>query len=53
MGLGPERLRLVREALQGAGLDGLVVRLPENVVLATGVWPANGLTVAVNVTLVP
>lgn len=47
MGLGPERLRLVREALQGAGLDGLVVRLPENVVLATGVWPANGLTVAV------
>ncbi len=47
MRAGADRLLLVQESLQNSSLDGLVVRLPENIVLTTGVWPANGVTVAV------
>ena len=37
-----ERLQRARAALQGAGLAGLVCRLPENVLLLSGYWPMNG-----------
>ena len=37
-----ERLERTRSALASAGLDALVCRLPENVVMLTGYWPMNG-----------
>ena len=37
-----ERLERTRSALVRAGLDALVCRLPENVVMLTGYWPMNG-----------
>ncbi len=40
------RLRRVREALAGAGLDGVVCALPENVLLLSGYWPVVGNALA-------
>lgn len=37
-----ERRTAIRRALENAGLDALVVRLPENVLLLSGFWPMNG-----------
>lgn len=37
-----ERIQRVRNAMQQQGLDALVCRLPENIVLLTGYWPMNG-----------
>jgi len=37
-----QRLARVREALQGAALDGLICRLPENVLLLSGHWSSVG-----------
>ena len=37
-----ERLERTRNALASAGLDALVCRLPENVLMLTGYWPMNG-----------
>jgi Xaa-Pro aminopeptidase len=40
------RERVLRAALAAAGLDALVCRLPENVLLLTGYWPMNGASFA-------
>jgi Xaa-Pro aminopeptidase len=40
------RERELRAALAAAGLDALVCRLPENVLLLTGYWPMNGASFA-------
>jgi Xaa-Pro dipeptidase len=45
MSEGP-RERGLRAALAAAGLDALVCRLPENVLLLTGYWPMNGMSFA-------
>jgi Xaa-Pro dipeptidase len=37
-----ERIQRTQLALQKAGLDALVCRLPENIVMLTGYWPMNG-----------
>jgi len=37
-----ERDQRTRQALQGANLDALIVRLSENVLLLSGYWPMNG-----------
>jgi Xaa-Pro dipeptidase len=42
-----DRVERVQAALQKAKLDALVLRLPENVVMAFGVWPMNGFSYAV------
>lgn len=42
-----ERRRRVREALAAKGLDALICRLPENVVLLSGVFPIIGQTAVV------
>ena len=42
-----ERRRRVREALAAKGLDALICRLPENVVLLSGVYPIIGQTAVV------
>ena len=39
-----ERDRRMREALAAAGVDVLVLRLPENVLLLSGFWPMIGAT---------
>jgi Xaa-Pro aminopeptidase len=36
----------LRAALAAAGLDGVICRLPENVLLLTGYWPMNGVSFA-------
>lgn len=40
------RRRRIREALAGAGLDGVVCALPENVLLLSGYWPVIGNALA-------
>ena len=42
--MNTERIRRVREAMEVAGLDVLVCRLPENVLFLTGHWPLVGLS---------
>jgi Xaa-Pro dipeptidase len=42
-----ERIERMRAALRKAKLDGLVLRLPENIVMGFGVWPMNGFSYAV------
>jgi Xaa-Pro dipeptidase len=42
-----ERLDRMRRAMQSEGLDALVLRLPENVLLLSGFWPMIGATVFV------
>ncbi|MBN1909621.1 MAG: aminopeptidase P family protein [Pirellulales bacterium] len=37
-----ERIGRLRRAMRAAKLDALVLRLPENLVMAMGVWPMNG-----------
>lgn len=39
-----ERLRLVRDALQTAGWDALICRLPENVLMLSGHWSSVGIS---------
>ena len=39
-----ERLSRARAAMAAAGIDALVCRLPENVLLLSGHWPLNGLS---------
>jgi Xaa-Pro dipeptidase len=41
------REQRLREALQAAGLDEVVCRLPEHVLLLSGYWPMNGVSFAV------
>lgn len=41
-----ERLARLRAEMQADGLDALVLRLPENILYATGFWPLNGLCAA-------
>jgi Xaa-Pro aminopeptidase len=41
------RITSIGDALRQNGLDAMILRLPENVVMATGVWPMNGFTYAV------
>ena len=38
------RISRLQAALRDAGLDALILRLPENLVMALGVWPMNGLS---------
>lgn len=42
-----ERIDRVCESLRRGKLDALVLRLPENIVMAMGVWPMNGFSYAV------
>jgi Xaa-Pro dipeptidase len=42
-----DRVDRIREAMRGAKLDALVLRLPENIVMSFGVWPMSGFTFAV------
>src|SRR5688572_22073437 len=44
---GSERLESLRRMMHMHGLDGLVCRLPHNVLMATGYWPMNGLSLAI------
>lgn len=46
MSTGNERVRLIQEELQRAGLDALVTGLPTNVLLLSGYWPVLGTAVA-------
>ncbi len=39
-----ERIRRLRGALRSARLDALILRLPENLVMACGHWPMNGFS---------
>ncbi|MCL5098202.1 MAG: Xaa-Pro peptidase family protein [Candidatus Omnitrophica bacterium] len=41
-----DRIRRLQSALKQAQLDGLVLRLPENIVMSFGVWPLNGFSYA-------
>jgi Xaa-Pro aminopeptidase len=41
-----ERLTRLRGQMQAAGVDALVLRLPENILYATGFWPLNGVCAA-------
>jgi len=42
-----ERVTAIKKALRKAGLDALVLRLPENIVMSMGAWPMNGFSYAV------
>ncbi|MCX6030506.1 MAG: Xaa-Pro peptidase family protein [Chloroflexi bacterium] len=42
-----ERLNRTRAALQATGLDAVICRLPENVMLLSGYWPMNGFALLV------
>ena len=42
-----KRIQRLRRALREEKLDALVLRLPENIVMALGVWPMNGFSYAV------
>jgi Xaa-Pro dipeptidase len=42
-----DRVDRIRASLRQAKLDALVLRLPENIVMAFGVWPMNGFSYAV------
>jgi Xaa-Pro aminopeptidase len=39
-----ERIDRVRTSLQRAKLDALILRMPENIVMAMGAWPMNGFS---------
>jgi Xaa-Pro dipeptidase len=41
-----DRIDRIRESLRRAKLDALLLRLPENIVMATGAWPMNGFSLA-------
>ncbi len=45
-GRDSERITRMREAMERARLDALLVRLPENVLLLTGYWPLAGFAFA-------
>lgn len=45
--LNQERLKRMRQAMEVEGLDALVLRLPENVLLLSGFWPMIGATTLV------
>lgn len=42
-----ERFDRMRQAMEAEGLDALVLRLPENVLLLSGYWPMIGASVLV------
>lgn len=42
-----QRIARIQQALPAAGLDALVLRLPENIVMSCGAWPMNGFSYAV------
>jgi len=42
-----QRIRRLKTALRTADLDAIVLRLPENIVMAFGVWPLNGFSYGV------
>ena len=42
-----QRIRRLKTALRNAGLDAMILRLPENIVMSFGVWPMNGFSYAV------
>ena len=42
-----ERIQRIKDSLQQAGLDAVVVSLPANVLLLTGYWPVVGTSIAV------
>lgn len=42
-----ERIDRVRTSLRRAKLDAMILRLPENIVMAFGAWPLNGFSYAV------
>lgn len=42
-----ERTDRIKKTLRAAKLDALILRLPENIVMACGVWPMNGFSYAV------
>jgi Xaa-Pro dipeptidase len=42
-----DRVERIRTSLRRTKLDALVLRLPENIVMAFGVWPMNGFSYAV------
>jgi Xaa-Pro dipeptidase len=39
-----QRIRRLKTALRKTGLDAIVLRLPENILMAFGVWPLNGFS---------
>lgn len=41
-----ERVERLQQTLRQAGLDALILRLPENIVMALGAWPMNGMSYA-------
>src|SRR5437879_13366815 len=46
-GIDSAKLRKVRELMREAGIDVLLLQLPENVCYLSGYWPLLGLTVLV------
>jgi Xaa-Pro dipeptidase len=42
-----QRIARIRETLRREKCDALVLRLPENIVMAAGAWPMNGFSLAV------
>lgn len=44
MSMDAERLERLKGVLQQVGLDALLLRLPENIVMTCGVWPMNGFS---------
>ncbi len=42
-----QRIRRIKTALKADGLDAMILRLPENIVMSLGVWPMNGFSYAV------
>ena len=40
----PERERILRDAIKGGGLHAILAWYPEDIVMACGTWPCNGLT---------
>src|SRR5271166_809367 len=42
-----DRLRRIRDALDGAGLEAVICSLPENVLLLSGYWPVVGDALAI------
>jgi Xaa-Pro dipeptidase len=41
-----DRIRRIKTALRASGLDALILRMPENIVMAFGIWPMNGFSYA-------
>ncbi len=41
-----ERIPRMQSAMREAGLDAVILRLPENIVMCFGVWPMNGFSYA-------